>query len=143
MECCRSGIGVVLSYNIRLACFKILFYFFLGKRKAMLVVNIYFLISLCSGQSSKSFFVTKAVISLAFFNKFLGIFKINTAFLSVGLNIWTKAFIFIGTFIMNKAGFLQSSVNNIYSPFHISFLIGVFNTKNIITAFVLGNQISI
>ena len=109
----------------------------------MLVINIDLLAGNCLMQTLQSLLITEAVICLTLINKLLGIFKIDSALLSVTLYIRTVALINVRAFIMLKSGFLKSPVYNINSSLNQSLLVRILYSKNKISAFMLGNKICI
>ena len=135
---------IILPDHIRNSCRKLFFHFFLRQGKAVLIVNgnFFSLYNLCF-QACKALLVAETVIGLSLFNELLGIGKVNPLFLSFRLYIRTYASILIRSFVMDQTCFLQGAVNDLYRSFHITLLIGILNSENEISSFMLCNQIRI
>ena len=67
----------------------------------------------------------EAIVSVSLLDQLLRIFQIDAGSLSLALDIWADAAVFIRSFIVEKAGALKSAVDNIHCALHISLLVCV------------------
>ncbi len=135
MESSRTLCRNILTNYIRNTCRKLFLYFFLTQVKAVLVIfgNLFYLaVFLFFGtayfcfKTLQTFLVTKAIVSISFFNQFLRIFQVDSLRLTLTLYIRTITGIFVRSFIMDQSGSLHGTVYNIKGTLHITFLIRIF-----------------
>ena len=143
MEGCGSLGGVILTDNIGHTRRQLFFHFLTGQAETVLIIYIDLFPCHRTGQCSQSLFITEAVISFSFFHQFPGIFQIDSLRLALTLDVRADTAVLIRAFIMLKACFFQSPVNDLHGPLHETFLIRVLNPKNEISTFMLGNQIGV
>ena len=143
MEGGRSRRGIILADDIGHACRKLGLYLFFAQMKAVLIVHDDLLAGHLSLQGLQALLVAEAVISLPFFNQFLGILQVDARRLPLTLHIGTHASVLVRTLIMLKARFLKRAVDNIHSALHVALLVGILNTENKISSRMLCNQICI
>ena len=91
-------------------------------------------------QGFQTLLVTKTVIRFSFFHQFLCIFQINSGGHSLALYIWSISFVLIRSLVVSKSCLCQGTVDNVNRPFHKTFLIGIFDSQNKISALMLGNE---
>lgn len=79
-------------------------------------------------QLVQPFFIAEAVIGVSGIDQLFGIFKVKV--FAFTLNIRPEITPNVRPFIPVEAGFPQGTIDQIDRPFHIAFLIGIFNAQN-------------
>ena len=90
-------------------------------------------------QAVQPFLSAETVIRLTLVQQHFGIFHIDPLFLAIALYVRSHRAADIRAFIMLKAGINQSIIDNLRCTFDKTFLICIFNTKNVISILVFGN----
>ena len=143
MECSGSLYWHIKADNMRLTCIQTALNLFLGKMETSLVINRDLLTCNSTFHAFQFFLAAEAVICISLLNKLFGIFQIHACCLTLALYIRAKSAILVRSLIMEKSCFLKSTVDDIYSSLHITFLVCIFNTEDKISAFMFCDQISI
>ena len=135
--------GIVLPDHVGHARRKLRFHLFLRQMQAVLVIDVDLLARHGAGQGGKPLLVAEAVIGLALFDQLFGILQINALLLALALDIGAHASVLVRALVVDKARLLKRPVDDVHSPFHISFLVRILNAQDKIAAFMLGDQVRI
>ena len=135
--------GVILSDHIGHTSGKLFFHLLFVQGKTMLIIDVDLLPGHGSCQARQPLFVAETIISLTLFDQLFRVFQVQSAFLSLALYVRPHTTVLIRPLIVDKACLFQRPVDDIHSPFHKPFLIGILNTENKISALMLGDQVGI
>ena len=111
--------------------------------QTMFVVNIdlFSCNRLCQGR--QSFLIAEAVIGLTLVDQLLRVFHIKSGLLAIALYIWTDSAVLIRSLVVEQTCFFQGAVNDLNSSLNIALLIGIFDSENKVSAFMLCYQICV
>ena len=145
MEGRRSRGRVVLADDVRHTRGKLRFHLFLRKMETMLVIyaDLFAVLADSRPKRIQPFFGAEAVVCFALLNQLFRIFQVDAGLLAFRLYIGAHAAVLVRTFIMDKPGLLECTVNDIHRAFHESALIGIFNTQHKIAALMLCDEVGI
>ena len=141
-ECGCAAVGHFLTDYERYACVQFCLYFFFGQTQAVTVIfceSCAFCVAFF--QRFQTFFCAEAVVSFAFFHQFFCIVHVHAH--TFALYIRTVFAADIGAFIMFQTCHAHGVVNDIYSAFHLTFLVCILNTQDEFPTLGFCNQIFI
>ncbi len=127
VESSRPFSRIVLSDHIRNAFRKLCVHFLFRKLQTMLIIYIDFLPGDRSGQCRQPVLIAETIIGLSLIDQLSGIFQIKSLLLPVALHVRSHTAVLIRPLIMHQSRLLQRTVDNIYRPLHITFLICILN----------------
>ena len=133
----------ILADHMGQARGQLLFHFLFGQMQAVLVIDVDLLAAHRLCQGGQALRRAEAVIGFAAVDQLFGVFVINARFDALALDIGAHAAVLFGAFIRDQACIGQGTVDDIDGTLHLTDLVRILDTEDIVAALMFGDQIGV